>query len=440
MKFKHYYLNNLNWAGTEESLHLANSILADIEQCKQSGSFKSIGINEDEDERLYDVEDGTAIIRINGPLLNVGFSKDMADFFGFTTYPILQQQFTQLLDDEEVERVVLYVNSGGGDVSGLNDTHEILKTLNSVKPVATFASDMMASAAYWLGSTSQMVYASSVAITGSIGVIAVHASYKEMYEREGIKPYVMRAGENKHLGHHLEDFTEKAREDKQRSLDFTHNMFITAVAENRNMSPTSLKAGIADGRVFYGQEAVDVGLIDKISTFGSFMETWKEKTKSNQKPSGFVTATVVTTQQVSHGDNGMTLEELQAQVASLQSELSLRETALVETQTRVSTLETELSQANATKDALAASLAETKEYETQLASLLDANIQAKANALGLEVFVPSALADKQGLNAQLEEKFQASFPSGGVAASVAAENLADETQTSAPSWFKNVIR
>lgn len=428
------------WAGTEADLHRLVAMQDKIEARLLSYDDEDEDDDTDDwDKVRLDVRDGTAIIPIKGAMLNANIPDEIAEFFGITTYAGLQRQFLAAQMDTRVKNVLLDVNSGGGAVSGLYETQQALLRLKAEKPVMTFAGDTMASAAYWLGSTANKIVATPVSVIGSIGVIAVHVSEKQAMENEGYKPTVMRAGEKKHLGHTLEDFSLEAQADMQKHLDFVHGRFIDAVAENRGLSAAVLRNGIADGRVFYGQEAVDVGLVDRIgSDFASFWAEWQATVGSDVHQGG-LTANVGNPLFV-YEESAMNVEELQAQLAALQGDLTARETALAEAQASVAKAQSDLAAATATNEALAASLATANEANAQFAQVLQDNINAKANALGMRVLMPSALADLQAMSAQLEAEFQAKFPAGGVAASAAANEVEGEAEASLPAWLKNVQR
>lgn len=168
------YMQGQLWAGTETAYAQAVEAAEKIQA--RWGSFDED--DEDEDYRPYRMEGSTAIVNVKGPMLNADLPDWLSEALGLTTYPSLQRQFAALMADDNVERVVLDVNSGGGHVSGLHETVQMLKQLAAAKPVETYAGDMMASAAYWLGSIGSRITASEMAAIGSIGVIAVHLSKK----------------------------------------------------------------------------------------------------------------------------------------------------------------------------------------------------------------------------------------------------------------------
>ena len=419
-------LNGSQWAGTEEAYN--HALLAMEHLNDRSSNREDEG--EEDSQPAYRVEDGVAFVNVKGPMLNMDLPDWFAEAYGVTTYPGLQRQFAAIQQDPAVERVVLDVDSGGGHVSGLHETVEALRTLKAEKPVATYAGSSIASAAYWLGSVGETITMSPVGTAGSIGVIAVHMSAKAAYEQDGYKPTVMRSGSKKALGHPLEDFSEEARAEMQKSLNFAHKNFMQAVSENRGIAYALIEAGIGDGRCFYGEEAKEVGLVDNVGSFASFLEGWKPKSSiPTYQTGGFVAATI--------GELDMNLEEALTKVEALQGELSTTEAALAAAETKAASAEAAKAELATINKALAASTAALEADVADYSAVLEKNITTKAVALGTKVLMPEDLAGKKKLNAQLETEFLAAFPAGGVAA-VASEETAKVDET--PAWLKRVVR
>lgn len=421
---------NALWAGTEDSL---TSLLAVAEKATDTWLEKVAAGKGDEPAptKLYSVtENGTAVIAIRGRLLNRDLPDWLCEMVGATTYPSLQRQAAEAAADTSVKRVLLDVNSGGGQVSGVAETAEALVALSKVKPVTTYAGDTMASAAYWLGSVGGNITMSKGGVAGSIGVIGVHYSDKKALEQEGITPTVIRSGVNKHLGHQHEELSAEALASIQKEMDFHHGRFIDAVAEHRGI-PRATAALVSDGRCFYGSEAVDVGLVDRIGTFAECLRDFEAQAgKSIVKPSGFA---------ANHGEPLMNLEQAMARITELEGEQEAGKTALAAAETRATEAEQKVAQLEASNEALSTTLASAKVDQEAFGALLDNSINTMAVALGVEVMIPDALKDKQAYHTQIQDKFQARFPAGGVAATgvKADEEASAETL---PAWLKLNVR
>lgn len=173
-------------------------------------------------------------------------------------------------------QILLDIDSGGGAVSGVDDTAKLIRLVNDrVKPVTTYTDGAMCSAAYWLGSAAGDVFASKGAIVGSIGVIATHKEYSEAYKKEGVGVTVVRAGKFKALANSNEKLTEAGKAQLQKIVDASYEIFVDHVAAMRGKSYEYADKTMADGQEFIGQASVDVGLVDAIKTFDALITDLK---------------------------------------------------------------------------------------------------------------------------------------------------------------------
>ena len=174
--------------------------------------------------------------------------------------------------DPQVKTIVLDVKSGGGSVQGLSDTADLVRKVDSkVKPVHAFTDSCACSAAYWLAASARKVHASNMAETGSIGVLAVHQEYTKMLADIGVTPTVIRSGEYKALGHSMEVLSPKAEATIQSQLDHMASIFDNYIADRRGMTVDAFKKSAGEGRVFVGQQGVEAGLVDSITTFDALV-------------------------------------------------------------------------------------------------------------------------------------------------------------------------
>jgi len=148
-----------------------------------------------------------------------------------------------------------------------DDTAQLISRINAVKPVVTYTGSMMGSAALWLGSSSSYAVAGKTAIVGSLGVIMVHLDHSRRLADAGVKPTVIRAGSEKALASPYEPLSEKAQAGLQSQADILYGVFLNHVASSRGVSATNGDKKFGQGRTFIGQQAVDVGLVDKLGTY-----------------------------------------------------------------------------------------------------------------------------------------------------------------------------
>lgn len=215
---------------------------------------------------LYSKQGTIGVISIRGPMLNV--DNELTRFYGMSTYPAIQQSILAAVEDPEVDRIVLDIDSPGGTVSGVSSTSDLIYAVDkTVKPVFAASDGYMASGAYWLASSTRRIYADHLANVGSIGVIQVHMDYTQFLEKEGIKATPIRTGKYKALGMPYEPLSEEAEKEMQSKNDGIYRYFVTHVSDARDKSYEYTDKVMGEGRVFMGQEAKEVGLIDKVTSF-----------------------------------------------------------------------------------------------------------------------------------------------------------------------------
>jgi len=242
------------WAGTEASL--ASAIKAEELREQRMAAGQSWDSKDDgEMPRLLEVEDGIGYINIKGSLNNNN-DADWNDWLGMTGYPEIRDAMIAAATNADVKHVVLNISSGGGTVSGLEDTAKLIRMVNDrVKPVTAYTDSAMYSAAYWLGASAGSVYASKSAGLGSIGVIATHMERADMLKEMGVGVTVVRAGKYKALANSVEKLTEEGKAQIQAGVDVAYGIFKEHVAEMRGKSVEYVESVMAQGREFYGQAA-----------------------------------------------------------------------------------------------------------------------------------------------------------------------------------------
>lgn len=195
---------------------------------------------------------------------------------GMTSYSTLQDQFEAAFSDPNVGSILMDIDSPGGAVAGAFDFRDYLMANKGRKPVYALARDNMCSAAYLIGSTADKVYATQTSRVGSIGVVAMHLDRSEKNKQEGIKPTFISAGKYKVAGNPHEALEGDNLKYLQDSVDESYGMFINAVAEARGLSKEAVKG--TEARVYSGDKAVKIGLVDGIRTFDSVIEEMSNPT------------------------------------------------------------------------------------------------------------------------------------------------------------------
>lgn len=252
------------WAGTDHSFEVACAAYASINQMILAGQVAQP--EEDEDPYLFYQHGNLGFVKVHGSLVTREHWANR--YFGITSYEALREALIFAAEKPDLEGIVLDVASGGGAVSGVYDTGELITMIDQqFKPVFTVAENVMASAAYWLGVSARRRYASPTALVGSIGTMMVHSEASKMRKAAGITDTVLREGKFKALVNGIEPLTDEAKAQAQLHLKAANDLFLSHVSARLNSTPERVQATIGEGREFMGAAAMEVGLVDAVAGF-----------------------------------------------------------------------------------------------------------------------------------------------------------------------------
>jgi len=171
-------------------------------------------------------------------------------------------------DDSSIKAIILRVNSPGGGVAASEEIYREVKRIRSEKKkkIVVSIETVGASGAYYVASASDKIYADEGSIVGSIGVIAQWVNYEDLMKWAKLKDVVLKTGEFKDTGNPARDLTPAERAYMQSLIDNMFGQFVKAVSDGRGLKYDDVKS-IADGKVWTGQEAQAMKLIDGIGDF-----------------------------------------------------------------------------------------------------------------------------------------------------------------------------
>ncbi len=176
----------------------------------------------------------------------------------------VMKQLHEARDDKSVKAVILRINSPGGSAAASQEVGtEIKKLRASGKTVVTSMGDVAASGGYWLAACTDKIYANPTTMTGSIGVYVPYANWEELYKKIGIYQEKIKSGPHKDILSPERAMTSEERAIIQVMVDDIYNQFVTVVAEGRKMDVDQVRK-LADGRIFTGNQAKQLGLIDEL--------------------------------------------------------------------------------------------------------------------------------------------------------------------------------
>lgn len=418
------------WAGTEESLaaYIAeNKHLAETNPAQPTAAIYDPNAQQPA-PRLFSKQGSVGVISISGSLVNS--SSWVNEYLNRAGYPEIRDALIHAASNPDIKAIALDIKSGGGAVSGVSDTADLISTIDAqVKPVYAYSDGMIASAAYWLGSSARSLDIGKVAEAGSIGVLVVHQENSKMLEEAGITTTVIRSGKFKAQGLSVEALSTLGKETLQAQVDHLNSMFVDHVASARGTSAAQVESKMGQGRVFIGQQAVDAGLADSVSNFDAFMSKVQQGIDiGNQKSKSGANLT-----KGPHVKNALTEQQIAAMAAGGASAAS-GDTTEADTLAAAAAAAEAETKAKADADALAAEAAAAEGakpdavvsmLQTQLAT---AQSQIVALSVDLKVAQDAAQASKDSAERMRPIARQAvgnlRVALGGVAAGVDA--LADD--------------
>jgi protease-4 len=181
------------------------------------------------------------------------------------------EQIKDFRDNDSVKSIVLRIDSPGGAVGPSQEIYrEIRKTIEVKKVIASLGS-IAASGGYYIAAAAGGIISNPGTITGSIGVILGYTNFEALFEKIGLSPVVIKSGEYKDIASPVRKMTDTERKLLQEFSDNVHTQFIDHVAEGRKMPAAQIRE-IADGRIFSGEKAKDLGLVDRLGNLEDAIE------------------------------------------------------------------------------------------------------------------------------------------------------------------------
>ncbi len=186
-------------------------------------------------------------------------------------------------EDKGVKAVVLRIDSPGGPAVPSEEIYrEVMKTRRQKKVVASLGG-IAASGGYYIASGADLIVSSPGTITGSIGVIIQVSNVEGLMKLIGLKTYTFKSGEHKDLLSPFREPTPADREIVMGVIESAHAQFVEAVASGRNMDVDTVRK-LADGRIFTGQQAMELGLVDQMGNLQDAIDAAAQMSGITGKP------------------------------------------------------------------------------------------------------------------------------------------------------------
>jgi protease-4 len=190
----------------------------------------------------------------------------------------LDTQIRKMGDDSSIKAIILHIDSpGGGAAASQEIYHEVVRVRQEKhKKIVASIESVGASGAYYIASGCDKIYANEASVVGSVGVIMEWTNYGELMRWAKLKNIVIHAGELKDAGDPTRDLTPQEEAYFQSLVDNMYAQFVRDVATGRHTTDDKIRP-LATGQVWTGQQAIPLGLIDKIGGYRvALMDTAKD--------------------------------------------------------------------------------------------------------------------------------------------------------------------
>ena len=172
-------------------------------------------------------------------------------------------QLKAFRQQDAIKAIVVRINSPGGAVSPSQEIYKEIRRTSAKKKVIVSMGALAASGGYYIASASDGIVANPGTITGSIGVIMGYTNFQQVLEKIGLYPVVIKSGEYKDMGSPAREMRPDERKILQGVIDQIHEQFVKAIADGRHLELAKVES-LADGRIFTGEEALGLGLVDRL--------------------------------------------------------------------------------------------------------------------------------------------------------------------------------
>ena len=221
-------------------------------------------------QKTVTIPDRVAVINIEGTIVCGADSKEnlFQQANGITSGTIMKQ-IREAAADDSVKALVLRIDSGGGSATAAEEVgRELLRFKEQTKkPIVATMGNTGASAAYWIAAcASDKIYANATTLTGSIGVYMPYMNTEELFKKIGITSDKIKSGPYKDIMSNDRPMTTEEKQILQNIVDELYDQFVYTVSAGRRMETSKVRA-IADGRIYTGRQAKNIGLVDELGDY-----------------------------------------------------------------------------------------------------------------------------------------------------------------------------
>lgn len=374
------------------------------------------------------------VLSVDGVLVNREGQMN-ANCTELTSYQALKKQFEAQVA-LGMKSCVMMISSGGGECYGAWGTANYIKKIAKEKDIklTAYVDGSACSAAYVWAVVADEIVSNPLGNVGSIGVLVQLYNDSKRLDDMGIKRSFVYAGGNKIPFDKEGNFTDKFISDLQSSVDKTYQKFVTHVSVNRGLSEEAVVK--TNASVFDAEDALSLGLIDKIMELEDFETTYNLKTQSTRSGQHALQASTTNTN-LQHEDTmskqDMTVEQLQASLDALTAEKETLQTSFADLTAQLEALQGEKATLLAEKEALAKEKLEAEEAaaQTALQARLDKREATLKGVFGVDSPMVASLLETT--SEMSEEAFDVLAQGFGVQKEQAASDLEEKGDDGEPT-------
>lgn len=223
---------------------------------------------------ILDNHDRIAIIRLDGVISDIDEKYDV--FLSTAPAAKAMKYLNKAAKDSNVKAVILRINSPGGTVAASQELYRAVINCKAKKPVVVSMSDVAASGGYYVSSAADVIVANPGTLTGSIGVIINAMDFSKLFSTVGVQSNVIKTGKFKDIGSSFRPMSAADKKLLHGLINNTYEQFVNDVIEGRLSAQKDWSEGTApkltdkrlrenaDGRIFTGMQAKEIGLVDEL--------------------------------------------------------------------------------------------------------------------------------------------------------------------------------
>ena len=232
--------------------------LADLHGIEKAKDLNIVSVSEMISVPVKNAEynqDKIAILYADGQIYDSGTE-------GIVTHKMIDE-INKIKEDNNIKAIVLRVNSPGGSAYASEQIWKALADLKKTRPVVVSMGDYAASGGYYISCNASKIIASPNTLTGSIGIFGTFIVIDELTKKIGLNFDEVETNELADFGNITRPMSDLEKAKIQKYIERSYQLFINRCSEGRNIKPEELEK-IAEGRVWTGEKAVELGLVDEL--------------------------------------------------------------------------------------------------------------------------------------------------------------------------------